>query len=63
MATSNRVIVPAARAALDQFKMEAATKSASTSSLKEGYNGDLMTAKQVSIGGRWSEDDQATRTA
>ena len=37
--SNNRVIVPAARAALDQFKMEAANEVGVN--LKQGYNGDL----------------------
>ncbi len=50
MATSNRVIVPAARAALDQFKMEAANEVGVN--LKQGYNGDLTAKQAGSIGGQ-----------
>ena len=49
MANSNRVIVPAARAALDQFKMEAANEVGVN--LKQGYNGDLTAKQAGSIGG------------
>ena len=49
MATSNRVIVPAARAALDQFKMEAANEVGVN--LKQGYNGDLPSRQAGYIGG------------
>lgn len=49
MANSNRVIVPAARAALDQFKMEAANEVGVN--LKQGYNGDLPSRQAGSIGG------------
>ena len=50
MATSNRVIVPATRAALDQFKMEAANEVGVN--LKQGYNGDLTAKQAGSIGGQ-----------
>ena len=50
MANSNRVIVPAARAALDQFKMEAANEVGVN--LKQGYNGDLTSKQAGSIGGQ-----------
>ena len=50
MANSNRVIVPAARAALDQFKMEAANEVGVN--LKQGYNGDLTSKEAGSVGGQ-----------
>ena len=50
MANSNRVIVPAACAALDQFKMEAANEVGVN--LKQGYNGDLTSKQAGSIGGQ-----------
>lgn len=50
MANSNRVIVPAARAALDQFKMEAANEVGVN--LKQGYNGDLTSKQAGSVGGQ-----------
>ena len=50
MANSNRVIVPAARAALDQFKMEAANEVGVN--LKQGYNGDLTSKQAGSIDGQ-----------
>ena len=49
MANSNRVIVPAARAALDQFKMEAANEVGVN--LKQGYNGDLTAKENGTVGG------------
>ena len=49
MANSNRVIVPAARAALDQFKMEAANEVGVN--LKQGYNGDLTSREAGYVGG------------
>ena len=48
--SNNRVIVPAARAALDQFKMDAANEVGVN--LKQGYNGDLTSKQAGSIGGQ-----------
>ncbi|NLL46193.1 MAG: alpha/beta-type small acid-soluble spore protein [Clostridiales bacterium] len=47
---NNQVLVPGARAALDQFKMEAASQVGVT--LKQGYNGDLTARQAGSIGGQ-----------
>ena len=49
MAT-NQKLVPEARAALDQFKMEAANEVGVT--LKQGYNGDLTSRQAGSVGGQ-----------
>ena len=46
---SNRVEVPAAKAALDRFKTEVASDLGVN--LKEGYNGDLTSREAGSIGG------------
>ena len=46
---SNRINVPEARAAMDKFKMEAASEVGVN--LKEGYNGDLTSREAGSIGG------------
>ena len=46
---SNRVEVPAAKAALDRFKTEVASELGVH--LKEGYNGDLTSREAGSIGG------------
>ncbi|HAA08745.1 MAG: small, acid-soluble spore protein, alpha/beta type [Syntrophomonadaceae bacterium] len=46
----NRILVPQARAAMDQFKMEAAREVGVN--LKQGYNGDLTTRQAGSIGGQ-----------
>ena len=46
---SNRVEVPAAKAALDRFKPEVASELGVN--LKEGYNGDLTSREAGSIGG------------
>ena len=47
---SNRINVPEARAAMDKFKMEAASEVGVN--LKEGYNGDLTTREAGSVGGQ-----------
>ncbi len=47
---SNKTMVPEAKAALDQFKMEAASEVGV--SLKQGYNGDLTSRQAGSIGGQ-----------
>ena len=48
--SGNSVVVPAARAALDRFKMEAASEVGVT--LKQGDNGDLTSRQAGSIGGQ-----------
>lgn len=49
MASRNRKAVPQARAALDQFKFEVANEIGVP--LKQGYNGDLTSAQNGSVGG------------
>ncbi len=49
MAT-NQKLVPEAKAALDNFKMEAANEVGVT--LKQGYNGDLTSRQAGSVGGQ-----------
>ena len=46
---TNRVEVPAAKAAMDRFKTEVASELGVN--LKEGYNGDLASKEAGSIGG------------
>ncbi|MDD6208491.1 MAG: alpha/beta-type small acid-soluble spore protein [Clostridiales bacterium] len=46
---SNRVEVPQAREAMDRFKMEVASELGVP--LKQGYNGDLTSAQNGSVGG------------
>lgn len=48
--SSNRIVVPEAREALDRFKMEAASEVGVN--LKEGYNGHLTSREAGSIGGQ-----------
>ena len=47
--SSNRLVNPAAREAMDKFKMEAASEVGVN--LKNGYNGDLTSRQAGSIGG------------
>ncbi|BAH08252.1 hypothetical protein CKR_3201 [Clostridium kluyveri NBRC 12016] len=46
---SNKLVVPEAREALNQFKMESAREVGVN--LKNGYNGDLTSREAGSIGG------------
>ena len=46
----NKNVVPEARAALDKFKMEAASEVGVN--LKQGYNGDLTSREAGSVGGQ-----------
>ena len=47
---SNKLNVPEARAAMDKFKMEAASEVGVD--LKEGYNGHLTSLEAGSVGGQ-----------
>ena len=47
---SNKINVPEARAAMDKFKMEAASEVGVN--LKEGYNGHLTSREAGSVGGQ-----------
>ncbi|HOQ15922.1 MAG: alpha/beta-type small acid-soluble spore protein [Epulopiscium sp.] len=49
MASRNRKAVPEAKAALDRFKFEIANEIGVP--LKQGYNGDLTSAQNGSVGG------------
>ena len=46
----NKTMVPEAKAALDKFKMEAASEVGVN--LKDGYNGDLTSKQAGSVGGQ-----------
>ncbi|MDK2934846.1 MAG: hypothetical protein PWQ67_2734 [Clostridia bacterium] len=50
MPNTNKKLVPEARAALDRFKMEAASEVGVN--LKQGYNGDLTARQAGSVGGQ-----------
>lgn len=47
---SNNYVVPNSKAAMEQFKMEAANEVGVT--LNKGYNGDLTSRQAGSIGGQ-----------
>ena len=49
MSSRNRVEVPEAREAMDRFKMEVADEIGVP--LKKGYNGDLTSYQNGSVGG------------
>ena len=48
--SKNKVNVPEAKAAMDQFKMQAASEVGVN--LRQGYNGDLTSKQAGSIGGQ-----------
>ena len=47
---NNKLNIPEARAAMDKFKMEAASEVGVN--LKQGYNGDLTSREAGSVGGQ-----------
>lgn len=59
--SSNKLVVPEARQAMDQFKMEAANEVGVD--LKQGYNGDLTSRQAGSIGGQMVKKMSTVRTA
>ena len=50
MKNNTQINIPEARAAMDKFKMEAASEVGVN--LKEGYNGDLTSREAGSVGGQ-----------
>ena len=48
--STNKLVTPEARAAMDKFKMETANEVGVN--LKSGYNGDLTSKQAGSIGGQ-----------
>lgn len=48
--STNKIVVPEAKAALEQFKMEAANEVGVN--LKQGYNGELTSRQAGSVGGQ-----------
>ena len=48
--SKSKIMNPAAREAMDKFKMEAAAEVGVN--LKEGYNGDLTSRQAGSVGGQ-----------
>ena len=57
---SNKLNVPEARAAMDKFKMEAASEVGVN--LKQGYNGDLTSREAGSVGGQMVKNTLPERT-
>ena len=57
---NNKINVPEARAAMDKFKMEAASEVGVN--LKEGYNGDLTSREAGSVGGQMVKKMTPVRT-
>ena len=49
MTSRNKAVVPEAKEALDRFKMEVAQEVGVN--LKQGYNGDLTSRQNGSVGG------------
>ena len=60
MARSNKTLVPEAKQALNQFKMEAASEVGVN--LNQGYNGDLTSRQAGSIGGQMVNNMNPVRT-
>ena len=58
---TNKLNVPQARAAMDKFKMEAASEVGVN--LKNGYNGDLTSREAGSVGGQMVKNVCPIRTA
>ena len=57
---NNTINIPEARAAMDKFKMEAASEVGVN--LKEGYNGDLSSREAGSVGGQMVKNNCPVRT-
>ncbi len=58
--SSNKIVVPEAKEALEQFKMEAASEVGVN--LKQGYNGELTSRQAGSIGGQMVKNVKPVRT-
>ena len=58
--SKNKVVVPEAKAALDKFKMQAASEVGVN--LQNGYNGDLTSRQAGSIGGQMVNNMNPVRT-
>ena len=59
--SSNKLVVPSAREAMNKFKMEAANEVGVN--LKQGYNGDLTSKQAGSVGGQMVKKMATIRTA
>ena len=58
---NNSINVPEAKAAMEKFKMEAASEVGVN--LKNGYNGDLTSREAGSVGGQMVKKMRTVRTA
>ncbi len=58
--SSNKVMVPQAKDAMERFKMEAANEVGVN--LKQGYNGDLTSKQAGSVGGQMVKKMSPART-
>ena len=58
---NNRIVVPEAKAAMEQFKMEAAREVGVN--LENGYNGELTSRQAGSIGGQMVKKMMPIRTS
>ncbi len=58
---SNKLNIPEAKAAMNKFKMEAASEVGVN--LKQGYNGDLTSREAGSVGGQMVKKMSTARTA
>ena len=58
--SNNRIVVPEAKAAMEQFKMEAANEVGVN--LNKGYNGDLTSRQAGSVGGQMVKSCTPKRT-
>ena len=58
---SNKLNIPEAKAAMNKFKMEAASEVGVN--LKQGYNGDLTSREAGSVGGQMVKKMTTIRTA
>ena len=56
----NRIVVPEAKQALDQFKMQAASEVGVN--LSNGYNGDITSRQAGSVGGQMVKKIKPIRT-
>ena len=60
MSSNKKTVVPSARDAMNQFKMEAASEVGVN--LKQGYNGDLTSKQAGSVGGQMVKKMTPART-
>lgn len=58
---SNKIVVPEAKAAMEQFKMQAASEVGVN--LQKGYNGNLTSREAGSVGGQMVKKMIPVRTA